>query len=156
MTYEIESELADVVGVRLEDLASEIEEAVDTVVHAILHHRERIDIGQLIAEHSAIALVWDAAHVRDQRPDLTNEQAWEVLQECERSWDRLNDPMLETIRQVAENLFPNPRGKAALRATLKRIERQIEALPEVECTDPAGYGCVGAELDAVATSVKGA
>ncbi len=154
MTYEIEIELADVVGPTV-DLDWETE-AVDTVVNAVLRHREKLDVNRLLAEHHAIAHIWDVSHVEDQRPDLTIEQAWEVLQECDRSWDRLNDPMLETIRHVAENLFPNPRGKAALRATLRRIERQIESLPEDECTDPAAYGSVGAQLDDIATLVKGA
>ncbi len=155
MSYKIEIELADVVGPTL-DLTAETEEAVDTIIHAVLRHRETINVHQLLAEHHAIAQVWDISHIRDQRPDLTDEQAWGVLQECDRSWDRLSDPMLATIRQVAKTLFPNPRGKAALRATLQRIERQIEALPEDECTDPAAYGSVGAELDTVETLAKGA
>jgi hypothetical protein len=155
MTYEINIQLADLVG-RTLDIAAETEEAIDNVIYTVLHHHETIDVNQLLAEHHAIAQVWDVSHIRDQRPDLTDEQAWEVLQECDRSWDRLSDPMLATIRQVAKNLFPNPRGKAALRATLRRIERQIEALPEDECTDPAAYGSVGVELDTLETLTKGA
>ncbi|OWK46455.1 hypothetical protein [Fimbriiglobus ruber] len=108
MTYKIEIEIADVVGPKLDDLTKEIERAVDTIIYALLHHREAIDIDQLLVEHQAIAQVWDTSHVRDQRPDLTDEQAWEVLQECDRFWDRLNDPMRATIRRVTEYFYPVP------------------------------------------------
>jgi hypothetical protein len=115
-----------------------------------------VDIDELLAGHHAIPIVWDIDHVIDQRPDLNHEQAWEVLQECQRCWERLNDPMLEIIRQLADDLFPKLTGKAALRARLAQIGKRIEALPEDGCTDPAAYGSVSAELDSVATLVKGA
>ena len=63
--------------------------------------------------------------------------------------------MRETIRHVAEDMFPKLKGKARLRAKLAQILSKIEGLPEDECTDPAAYGFVGAELDNVTTLVKG-
>jgi len=159
MTYALNIELTGPLEDAIDDVLNEMEEAIDNIrkfrPERVMHQAD-VDIGELLAEHHAIPIVWDSQHVRDQRPDLTDEQAWEVLQECQRSWERLNDPMLETIRQVADNLFPQLKGKAALRASLARIERRIEALPEDECTDPAAYGSVAAELDTVATLVKGA
>ena len=71
----------------------------DRIVHTA-------DLDDLLANQRAIAIVWDIQHVKDQRPDLGDEQAWEVLQECQQCHERLNDPMLETIRQVADNLYP--------------------------------------------------
>ena len=159
MTYELDIELNEPLEAALDDIIGEVEEAIENIRkyrQPRLMHTVDVDIGELLAEHQAIGIIWDIEHVKDQRPDLSDEQAWEVLQECQRSWERLNDPMLETIRQVADNLFPQLKGKAALRAYLARIERRIEALPEDECTDPAAYGSVGAQLDTVATIVKGA
>ena len=51
-----------------------------------------------------------------------------------------------------------PRVAVSIAHRLSRAEakRRIETLPEDECTDPAAYGSVGAELDTVATIVKGA
>jgi len=159
MTYTLDIELNDPLEAALDDIIGEVEEAVENIRkyhEPRLMHQVDVDIDELLAEHQAIGIVWDVQHVKDQRPDLTDVQAWDVLQECQRSWERLNDPILETIRQVADNLFPKLRGKAALRAQLGRIGMRIEALPEDECTDPAAYGSVGAEIDSVATLVKGA
>ena len=159
MTYALDIELNEPLEAALDDIIGEVEAAIDNIrkyYEPRLMHTVDVDIGELLAEHQAIGIVWDIEHVRDQRPDLSHNQAWEVLRECQGCWDRLNDPMLEAFRQVADNLFPKLKGKAALRAQLARIERRIEALPEDECTDPAAYGSVSAELDTVATLVNGA
>jgi hypothetical protein len=115
-----------------------------------------LDIDALLAANRRIGIVWNVQLVLDERPDLTDDEAWTVLQACQPHFEEFTDPMRETIRQRADDLFPKLNGKAALRAYLARIERRIEALPEDECTDPAAYGSVGAELDTVATLVKGA
>lgn len=159
MTYSFDIELNDPLEAALDDIIGEVEEAIENIRkyrEPRLMHQVDVDIGELLADHQANGIIWDIEHVKDQRPDLSDDQAWEVLRECPYCWDRLNDPMLETIRQQAEHLFPKLKGKAALQAQLARIERRIEALPEDECTDPAAYGSVGAELDTVATLVKGA
>ena len=159
MTYSFDIELNEPLEAALDDIIGEVEEAIENIRkyhEPRLMHQVDVDIGELLAEHQAIGIVWDIHHVRDQRPDLSDRQAWEVLQECQGCWERLNDPMLETIRQEAGGLFPKLKGKAALRAHLARIEKRIEALPEDECTDPAAYGSVSAELDTIATLLKGA
>jgi hypothetical protein len=159
MTYTLDIQLNDPLEDAIDAIIGEIEEAIENIRKyrpENITHSVDVDIDELLADHQAIAIVWDIQHIRDHRPDLTDAEAWEVLQECQRSWDRLNDPMLETIRQVADNPFPQPQGKAALRAYLARIEKRIEALPEDDCTDPAAYGSVAAELDSVAALVKGA
>ncbi len=159
MTYSLDIELSEPLEDAIDEILGEMEDAIENIRKCRpekVTHQAEVDIGELLADHHAISIVWDVHHVMDQRPDLYQEQAWEVLQECQRSWERLSDPRLETIRQVADILFPEVKGKAALRSYLARIERRIEALPEDECTDPAAYGAVGAELDTVAAIVKGA
>jgi hypothetical protein len=111
------------------------------------------DIDDLLADQHAIAIVWDIQHVKDQCPELTDEQAWEVLQECQQNWERLSDPMLEMIRQVAENLYPS--SKEALRRRVRSLLSALESLPERELDNPAGYGEVAAKLDTLEAQAKG-
>src|SRR6185312_1207348 len=111
MTYTHEFEIGDTVDDAVDDILSELEEAVENIRKyrpAKVSHEEEIDIDELLAEHHAIAIVWDIRHVRDQRSDLDDDQAWAVIQLCQERWDRLNDPMLETIRDAAEALYPKP------------------------------------------------
>ncbi len=110
MTYTLDIELNDPLEAAIDDIISEVEQAIENVRkygQPCLMHTVDVDIHELLADHQAIGIVWDIGHVKDQRPDLTEEQAWEVLHAIE--YDRLNDPMLETIRLVAENLYPHKR-----------------------------------------------
>lgn len=64
-----------------------------------------IDIHALLAERKQIAAIWGIDDVQGVRPDLTDEQAWEVLQAVARYQDAeigINWLALETI---AETLF---------------------------------------------------
>jgi hypothetical protein len=158
MTTTLEIDLADILEHKYPhgfhapadiDIDTFLEFADDDWMH-------EIDIEDVLATKRLIGIVWNVQLVLDDRPDLTDDQAWTVLQACQPHFEEVTDPMRETIRQLADDLFPKLKGKAALRAYLARIERRIEALPENECTDPAAYGSVATELDTVATIVKGA
>ena len=46
-----------------------------------------INIHALLAERQQVAIVWCIEDVQAVRPDLTNEQAWEVLKLAERYHD---------------------------------------------------------------------
>ena len=86
MTYELEIELNEPLEEAIDNIAGEVEEALENIrkYHCPrLTHRIDVDIDELLAGHHAIAIVWDIEHVKDQRPDLTDSQAWEVLQECQ-------------------------------------------------------------------------
>ena len=157
MTTTLEIDLADILGDKYPhgfhapadiDISSFLEFADDDWMH-------EIDIEDLLAAKRLIGIVWNVQLVLDERPDLTDDQAWTVLQACQHHFEEVTDPMRETIRQQADELFPKLKGKAALRARLAQVERRIEALPEDECTDPAAYGSVAVEIDTVATLVKG-
>lgn len=109
-----------------------------------------LDLDDLLARGRAVALLWDTAHVRDLRPDLDDAQAWEVLDEARRSWDRLADPMLGAIRQAADALYPPVSlARARLRERLVRPLGRVETLPSDGGTDPALYDALAAKLDAV-------
>ena len=155
MTYEIEIELADVIGPALANLQGKAEDLVNDFIGILLDHRETVDLDQLLADRQTVALVWDVGHVRDLRPDLTDEQAWATLEEARRLWDRQSDPMRETIRRVAARSFPGPTDKAALRARLERLGRLIESLPEDEIANPDAFGSAAANLNAVERLLNG-
>jgi hypothetical protein len=46
-----------------------------------------IDIHELLAERKLIAALWGIEDVQEVRPDLNDEQAWQVLQYVDRNKD---------------------------------------------------------------------
>lgn len=65
-----------------------------------------LDIKQLLAERREVAVVWCAADVQLIRPDLSDDQAWEVLQLCERYHDCSIGFSWTLIELCADELFP--------------------------------------------------
>jgi len=158
MTTTLEIDLADILEDKYPhgfhapadiDISTFLEFADDDWMH-------QIDIEELLADKRLIGIILNVQIVLDERPDLDDEQAWNVLQACESHFEQVIDPMRATIRQVADDLFPKLTGKAALRMQLAQVERAIDDLPEDESTDPAAYGSVGAKLATLATLAKGA
>jgi len=68
----------------------------------------KIDIHSILAERREIAIVWDITDVQEVRPDLTDDQAWEVLQQVESKQDANIGVTWETLECVAEDLFGFP------------------------------------------------
>lgn len=67
-----------------------------------------LDVHQLLADRRQIAVIWSIEDVQSVRPDLTGDQAWQVLRRCERVHDceiGFNWLLIETI---ADDLFPEP------------------------------------------------
>ncbi len=82
----------------------DLEELLDFNDLSILN----VDIHQLLAERCEIAIIWSIEDVQGVRPDLNEDQAWQVLQRCERLQDcelGFNWLLIET---VADDLFPAP------------------------------------------------
>jgi hypothetical protein len=94
--------------------ASSIENAHATVAQAKAAGiaSATTDVDNLIREHlqrqRQVAVIWCVADVKDVRPDLTDDQAWEVLQECRDQHDCEWGITWTFIKDVAANLF----GKA--------------------------------------------
>jgi hypothetical protein len=63
-------------------------------------------IKMTLAEHGYIGNLWHTDDVRQERPDLTEEQAWEVLEACEDSHDANIGINWEVIRIHAADLYP--------------------------------------------------
>lgn len=67
-----------------------------------------IDIHKHLAERKQIADVWGTGDVQSVRPDLTDDQAWEVLQKVERNHDANFGINWEVLECQADALYPEP------------------------------------------------
>src|SRR5271170_6099423 len=63
-------------------------------------------VRELLAKHHSIAAIWCTDDVRGVRPHLTEEQAWEVLQQVEDLHDAEWGISYTTLETVADDLFP--------------------------------------------------
>jgi len=64
-----------------------------------------IDIDALLAERKQIALIWSIEDVQQVRPDLTDDQAWEVLQQVKSEHDATLGVTWDTLEWAANHLF---------------------------------------------------
>ena len=104
------------------ELDSSLEEVIDSALTGIeeaityarrfhplgVHADVAIDLNDVLSENRLIAHVWGIEDVREVRPHLTEEEAWEVLQAVER---RLNSEFginWDFVRDVADELYPEP------------------------------------------------
>jgi DNA-binding FrmR family transcriptional regulator len=88
------------------------------------------------------------------RPDLDDDQAWEILQQLAAACEDCPATMQEIIRQLGDMSYPN--SKTTFHDRLARLAGDIDALPERERDNPAAYGETAAKLDALESQVKGA
>ena len=64
-----------------------------------------LDLHELLAGRRKIAAIWCIEDVQAVRPDLTDDQAWEVLQEAQRKQDATMGISWDTLEILAEDLF---------------------------------------------------
>jgi hypothetical protein len=70
-----------------------------------MKYSPEIDIHELLTERRLIALLWGIEDVRGLRPDLTEVQCWEVLQDVDRHKDAELGITWLTLELAAEDLF---------------------------------------------------
>jgi len=104
------------------DAAADLDAAIDGATEEFNEERSRlnaaihaasasldgdmeIDLHEQLASRGRIALVWSIEDVQQVRPDLTDEQAWDVLQDVRRHHDAELGVNWLTLECVAENLF---------------------------------------------------
>lgn len=68
-------------------------------------------VEQLLAKHRSIAAIWCIDDVKGVRPDLTDDQAWEVLEQVGRKHDAEWGINWTTLETTADDLFPKPSSK---------------------------------------------
>jgi len=64
-----------------------------------------VDIDELLATHRQIAAIWSIQDVQSIRPDLSEEQAWEVLLQVDHDKDANFGITWLTLEMAAEHLF---------------------------------------------------
>src|ERR1700676_3719123 len=67
MSYTFDIELNDPLEAAIDDIIGEVEEAIENIRkyrEPRLMHQVDVDIGELLAEHQAIGIVWDIEHVK--------------------------------------------------------------------------------------------
>jgi hypothetical protein len=69
------------------------------------HERADADIDQLLVARRQIAAVWGVEDVQEVRPDLSDDQCWEVLQLVERTLDAEHGICWQTLEVAADTLF---------------------------------------------------
>jgi hypothetical protein len=67
-----------------------------------------IDIHELLTQRRQIAAIWSIEDVQQIRPDLSDDQAWEVLQQCDRKHDCNLGLTWDAIEYAADDMFPQP------------------------------------------------
>jgi len=63
-----------------------------------------IDIHAILAERKEIAIIWSIEDVQFVRPDLTDDQAWQVLGQVSRHHDAELGVNWQTLECLAEDL----------------------------------------------------
>jgi len=66
------------------------------------------DIHDLLAKRRHVAVIWSIEDVLSVRPDLSYDQAWEVLQACRDRHDCERGFTWMFIECVAQEMFPAP------------------------------------------------
>ena len=66
-----------------------------------------IDIHEVLEQRRQIAIIWSADDVKQVRPDLTDDQAWEVLKLCDKRHDCDVGFTWSFIELIADELFPS-------------------------------------------------
>jgi hypothetical protein len=67
-----------------------------------------VDVHALLEQRREVTVIWCTEDVQAVRPDLTDDQAWEVLQRCSRAHDCNYGFTWDLIRFVADDLFVAP------------------------------------------------
>jgi hypothetical protein len=67
---------------------------------------EPFDVHELLAKLRQIAVIWSVEDVQEMRPDLTDDQAWEVLQAVKRRHDAEIGINWLTLEAFADAIFP--------------------------------------------------
>ena len=69
-----------------------------------------VDFHELLRQRRQIAIVWSIEDVQSLRPDLDEDQAWKVLQQCQTWHDASCGLNRETIGEMADSMFPATDG----------------------------------------------
>ena len=69
-------------------------------------HRRAKTLHEMMQQERVMGFLWNTRHVRRLRPDLTDDQAWSVLQHIDASKSTKFGITWDTISWAAYDLFP--------------------------------------------------
>jgi hypothetical protein len=69
-------------------------------------HLSHIDIHEVLEQRGQVAVIWCIEDVQEIRPDLSDAQAWDVLQTCKDRHDCTLGFTWTFIELIAEEIFP--------------------------------------------------
>lgn len=92
---------------------------------AHLPDEHELDLHDLLAEGHAIALIWDTGMLLSHYPHLTDEQAWDVLQECERNYNSEHGLTWDDVTEVVAERYPDP-DDFLMPERIARCEKALE------------------------------
>ena len=72
-----------------------------------LKTEDEVDVHKLLERRHQIAIIWSIEDVQELRPDLNDDQCWQVLQRCDRVHDCNYGFTWDLIQYVADDLFPD-------------------------------------------------
>lgn len=112
------------------DITAELDEAVEEILSEIedfagnlrgsrrgtITRTEPIDLDSLLYENRKVAVVWCIDDVLEYRPDLTFDQAWEVLKHSHDKLASSRCSMHAIIDAAADELFPRKRKRRPAKA----------------------------------------
>jgi hypothetical protein len=90
-----------------DDISDDLNQEVTNERTQTMPPNDDIDIDALLADRKQIALIWSIEDVQTVRPDLTDEQAWEVLQQVKNDHDATLGVTWDTLEWAAKDLFGN-------------------------------------------------
>jgi hypothetical protein len=109
MKYTINIKAGELVATTSDAIRYTQEATLAGILGAVLNDvgfRLEIDLDELLAGDSRIAHVWATDDVRQLRPDLDDDQAWDVLQEVADRLDSNFGITWNTLEMIANELYP--------------------------------------------------
>lgn len=89
-------------------LTADVRIAIEDVMQCLdpsVEHEFDIDLDEQLALNRQVADIWGTEDVQQVRPDLNDDQAWEVLQTVDRRYDSEYGIAWSTIQIIARELF---------------------------------------------------
>ena len=109
-----------------------------------------VDIHELLADNRIIGHLWGVEDVQEVRPDLNDDQAWQVLQTIERRLDSQYGMNWDTIAIIADELF----GSKLVQRWQGRIDVAVEGYSRDEAIEHFADLAAHIEKDAVNSTTR--
>jgi hypothetical protein len=111
MTYKLEIDISDELEEACDSALNAVEEAISDIQRNGPPAESKtieVDIHELLAQRKEIAVIWSIEDVKGVRTDLSDDEAWQVLQQVQDIHDAEWGINWTTLETVADDLFPKP------------------------------------------------